>query len=478
MTIQDQVDDLLAYNNANFPLRPIQWRWDNPDVGYDGDPNDSAAPPILGLTPAGSTYLESNGTRWLKQVSGLWVNHVPWSADLEIYVDPAGDDDNPGSATNPIASIAEAITRVAAGGRTTIFLSAGVHNLPNQGWTRDRTVLSGENVSVDGHINVLESFTVASMATNVITAQGSPGWTINEHVGKQLRWEYFGPAWPDWYYGWWILSNTADTLTVAMTTTLLGGFISPPGAGTSLDIVELDSVITPTNGNDPYSRFHYEGGVTFRDIHFDGTLATTGTTSWTGGAEAMFRFCKITDYTGGFGGIVDFGRIYVLGCHFKDCDVAVSVTQFGQLYFDNFFEDCAVAIDALNKCFIHLSSQSYVWAKNCPVVIALDQGATVYDQSQGVWLDNVGKYGVLATGSNYIKSVIGLSGFDATKRDANTYVYEVTGPNCTMSMRDSSQITVGPDADFFRVDGVSYSLATYIADGANAEFPNNTRVIE
>lgn len=68
-----QLDDLQTYVNENMPLRPIQFRWDNPLVAYDGDPNDGGAPTILGLSPAGTFYLQSDETRWRKEIGGNWA---------------------------------------------------------------------------------------------------------------------------------------------------------------------------------------------------------------------------------------------------------------------------------------------------------------------------------------------------------------------------------------------------------------------
>jgi hypothetical protein len=99
-----QLDDLQAYTNANMPLRSIHWRWDNPDVAYDGDPNDGGAPTILDLSPPGTKYLQSNNTRWLKNIDGSWSMDATSTADspklatqeaFVITVDSGGTDPNP-----------------------------------------------------------------------------------------------------------------------------------------------------------------------------------------------------------------------------------------------------------------------------------------------------------------------------------------------------------------------------------------------
>jgi hypothetical protein len=471
-----QLDDLQGYVNNNMPLRPAQLRWDNPDVSYDGDPNDGGAPTIFSNAPAGTVYLQSDDTRWRKKAAGFWSLATDGgggpSTSVELWVDPAGDDSNPGTETEPLATLYEATLRIPLLGNSTIYLSAGTFELPNWQGTNTRTVLRSNNLTVYGTIETIESFTVDSTTGNVITAQGSPGWSVDEHKDRFIRHIIYGTT----YASFRILSNTADTLTVAISTPAIGGYTHAPTNGTVLAICENASVIGP--GSDPYysSYLYYAGVVTFRNVCFDGSTGSGGGRCGVTGqpySKGTFIGCDFLHWSAD--GVVGFGCLAVAGCRFDDCYEGVLADQFSTVNSDNVFQNGTVGITARTG-MLWLNHGCGAWMENMYCYLLTSLEGFVDDGGTRIWVEgSCAQYAIVRASGRYNKSAYALIGWPG-KDTFTSRVIAMEEFGAYVGLFNSALSTLKPDATFFRIIATNYSLSEYIANGADADFPGGNRV--
>lgn len=110
------MSEFTDYVNRELPRRAALLTPSISEVGgYDGDPNDGAAPQILKSSPAGTLYYEESEYRFWEKYSSA---EDDWKlggaigktvAELDIYVrDDGGDDSNRGTISSPIATLARA----------------------------------------------------------------------------------------------------------------------------------------------------------------------------------------------------------------------------------------------------------------------------------------------------------------------------------------------------------------------------------
>lgn len=466
-----QLDDLQGYTNANMPLRPIQWRWDNSDVAYDGDPNDVAAPPILDLSPPGTLYLQSNNSRWLKNIDGSWAASDPSlfrNEGAEIYVDLAGDDANPGTLAAPIRTIYEATLRTPLLGKAAVHLSAGTHVLTDNSAIERHTVIQSlSDLEIFGATPTIESFTVASVSENVITKDGStPDWTIDEFRGKRISVSPWGPPWT---YRIPILSNTADTLTVCVVyDTMTDGTFLPPVPGEVIPITSNASVIasSPTNPSSQYSNLYCNGSVTFNDIDFDSRINPGGYTaaaSWLPNGYIGFYHCGFFGWANAGASLT--GEAYLYSPWAEDC-YSLCVGDGKIAVQDLVAVDCTVPIAPRHG---EVTIYGGVWAQDCYGVMGPGGKSHIIDYTSWIWADSIGRYVQFDAYVQYEKRGRPLRGWPS--HDTMGYVFTTLSGRVGIVLAYSENCTLLTTSDFFYFDGVRLSLADYIAGNAPAVAP-------
>lgn len=469
-----QLDDLQNYVGFELPRRSVHLTYSN--TGYDGDPNDGGAPGIVQNAPLGTWFREQTAEKWWRKAETEWV----YDSTIEVssrtwYVDPAGDDNGPGTQSNPLATIYEASRR--ASGYDVIYLSADPHVLTDHGFfAYERNLISGLNIQVKGARPVEETFTVQSWSNNVVTAQGSPGWTTDEHANKQIRWYPYGVI-EDFYFGFVILSNTANTLTVAASVSGLGGTTTVPGAGVVVDIVSLgSSIVHPASSYYP-AQLYVSGGVTFWDIFFDGTVnaGQIGLNLWDRGAFCTLRWCKFEGYD--YAGLSASGQVSVGNTLFKDCAVGLLSGDYSVLNPDNVFRGGTVGIQ-LTGGVTYLNHGCLGWYVDCSSCISIDTGVSCDDGTISNWVQGtVDTYVRVEGGGLYRKTSHAIKGVTGQNTFTGPVVF-LEGSGCFADCFNSNQSTVLPDAGYFKAGTDLVSLTDHIANGSDTEFAFGNRIVK
>jgi len=398
---------------------------------------------------------------------------VSQDVGFEIYVDPTGHDGASGASGDPVATIYEASKR--AKGNDIVRLSAGTHVLTEHGWfAYTRNLFQGSNLQVKGATSIESTFTVDSWTDNVVTAQGTPGWTIDEHIGKRIRWLPYGP-YEDFYFGFIVLSNTADTMTVAASVSSLGGTTSIPGNGVVVDIaINASKIVAPSGGTNAPDRLYYDGVVTFYNIDFDGSVnsAAQGAAGWSPGAEGAFRYCDFNDFS--YAGISATGQVQAGNCLFDSCDIGVVAGAYSILNPDNVMMDCTYGIQGIQGV-VFVNHGCLGWYVNTSVCQWIEAAATHDDGTIANWIDGtVTTYARVAEGGNLLKTayaVIGVTG----KLTFVGPVIDLPGRNSVADVFNSDNTNVLPDASYFRVQGDLFALSEHI--GKSTEFLDNNYIL-
>lgn len=152
---------------------------------------------------------------------------VEESVDVGLFVNPAGDDNNGGlSAGDPIASIGEALLRIARGytGTKLITLANGTYALGADprlsiarayGQGTDPPLFLGSTVDSGlGTRTATNASTAGSTSTFGTCVDAAGGLTVNAYRGFVLRFLATGPA-GNQLRSFRVLSNTATTFTIA-----------------------------------------------------------------------------------------------------------------------------------------------------------------------------------------------------------------------------------------------------------------------
>jgi len=154
---------------------------------------------------------------------------------IDIYVDPAGSDTNPGTAALPFQTLVRALEAMPAEWRVSahINLAAGAYTMPTNS-TSFGTPLGGASpLVIIGTPLVVKNLTdAAGGSTSVVTDLGA-GMVIDEYVGAEL----LCTAGANAGQAISIRRNTATTVT------LNGLFLAPNSAGSTFEIRRPDSTI-------------------------------------------------------------------------------------------------------------------------------------------------------------------------------------------------------------------------------------------
>lgn len=386
--------------------------------------------------------------------------------DFEVYVDPAGDDSNSGAENSPIATLYEAAKRLSLTGNASIYLSAGIHELPDHTGTTRRTILQClAEMNVYGTVETLTSFTVASVTDNVITAQGSPGWTPNEFKGKRIL---VAPWGPQWQYRLMILSNTADSLTVCVIyDDMEDGWFLKPVPDEVIPITTNASRIVSNSVNPGSSEnvLYGNGVVYFHDIDFDENVnpgGYYGVSSWTAQGSLNFYSCN---FYGWSVGVYFSGDGYLYSAWIEGC----SRGTYGSgsiLISDLVGIDCTAPF-ATQHGYVRLSGG--IWAQDCYVIGEINGGGKVTDYTTWIWVDSVGRYMQFAGFGQYEKIFNELRGWSG--HDTMSFVFTTLAGMVGMIMAYSENCTLLGSVAFFRFDTVDLTLADYIAGNAPAVAP-------
>jgi hypothetical protein len=507
-----------TFVNRELPRRPALLTFAN--TGYSGDPNDVAAPAIISSAPMGTMYIDSDvrwtkfSTTWLREsigggggnwrsvadttardaiptdqrVLGLevwvyggqrlyqlrdgitnsnWVEIQPTEGSL--YVDATtGSDTNQGLVASPIKTLAEATRRSGTLGRTAvIYFAPGTYTIPSVTEIgvlaynySALTFTAQDSLIVVGSRSTLASFTVDHVTLNTIYATGTPGWTINVFKGKFA--EFPWPGFPGWYYSGWVLSNTADSITVAISMdTMIQGEIPAPPPGETVQIENLDTMFTP----DPLG--------------------------WGTGIQAvgLVQFCYINVETSlGYGtalqAVPDTQDLSVFGCRFygwglgTDCagyvynnlfdHVSYAVWSAGLLVLngDNVYLDGDVIARVIAGLLV-LNHGAFHWQERMGNGFLIDTGGAIDDGTQGYWITGSCSAYVRLDGCCRYRAQYhpfnGITGHDTISGS----VIFTNGPNCQVELIDSNLSTI-VCTNYFRLGntGPRYmTLAAYVAAG-------------
>jgi hypothetical protein len=184
----------------------------------------------------------------------------------EIVVDPVNGDDSPDNDgyARPLKTLFALFQRLAARvfvrgnyriEQPYVRLKAGVHDFAGiPGPSNYYEVLSPGNASIFGEwgdpLATFQLDSVAGDTTRWSKPAGDPGWSINAYAGKWIRVPITFPPPPglppEFYFDYFpILANTAHELTLGNVWSPIG-WGDPPSLGTSIDIVEMVSIVRPT----------------------------------------------------------------------------------------------------------------------------------------------------------------------------------------------------------------------------------------
>lgn len=148
--------------------------------GYDGDPNDAGAPDVLKYAPPGAEYYEASERRfWRKMssVAGDWlvaggVGTYETIGEIDFYVRAVdGDDSNPGTDTEPFATLIEAERRIPFHVNHTVRIHLGLHASNGYVWPTFRQRVGSKNIWIigdgggggtDGFIEIIASTAAGS----------------------------------------------------------------------------------------------------------------------------------------------------------------------------------------------------------------------------------------------------------------------------------------------------------------------------
>ncbi len=473
-----QLDDLQAYTNLELPRRTVLLTV--AITGYDGDPNDGGAPAVITGSPAGTVYLRETPSptlydklvagagAWVERgaVAGALTNPTPYT----IYVDPvSGDDANDGLTTGTaIETIAEMVTRLPLiPNGISVELMAGNHALPGVAQLRTLNA-GGEDLNIYGKMTTLDTFDVLTVVDNVITASGSPGWTIGEFIGKKVDFKNLGgngaAYWQSTAYI--IVANTANSIAVAVTPASKGGSVSMPVPTDTIDITDHETkIVGPSyieilSGKPFFYRVEWDGGGTvFQAVRseisslgfiWDSTFKGLDSATRLDGDQS-FNTCLFDTCTGY--GIGAFGFQAISGdCVYKDCSVGIQCAGVAELGFGK-----------------------TSWVLSTGLLLEMQRGSRCRDLGANVWVEGGGVYTPssyvrIDPSSSYAKTNAALVAFVAGK-DTFEYVFRIQDGPGNISLFDSSSTDLIGSIAHFRMDEESTpncSLVAYLAGMAPA----------
>lgn len=441
------------------------------DVAFDGDPNDLAAPAIIQTAVVGTWYLGESANKYYARHPNRWIvaGERTEGSNFSIYVDPVtGDDDNVGDATRPLATLEGAAKRAPLyASNVTIELAAGEHVINNESFGPESIIFSNWKKSafspvltVRGQTSTVQTVTVTGATDNVLTVSDTliPGAL----VGNFIAYEPF----IDFPVNKWIIANTTNTITLAVTVSGFGGFLPMPSAGPT-PISRLDTVVVPPVVSPSLHRVLWQGDVRFFYIDFDGDRGAGGFRALeTAGPEisaGIIEACKFRNWTQG----TDVGTTDILDNWFENCtSYGVSATRGTFFTGDNVFKDCQTCIRAADQSEMILGAAQMAWVLSCQSYLS-GRTSGVTDFHTGYWLEGGGVYVPLtyvqleSAGAAYSKANVSIRKRGGSA-DWNTVISTISG-GASFDLFDSATAQIGATSVYIN-DGVnSISLADYNA---------------
>jgi hypothetical protein len=403
-----------------------------------------------------------------------WVEVGPEVGSL--YVDAvAGNDANQGLVSSPIQTLEEAARRSGSLGRTAVvYFAPGTYDIPPPTDIGDgiydysaATFVAQDNLILLGSRDVLTSFTLDHVTDNVLYATGSPGWVVDAYKGKYV--EYVWPGWPGWYISGWVLSNTADTVTVAisMDSMSLGEMTAPvPG-----DTIEIQDHVTHFTGS---SGIYARGPVQawYVDFAGGGALGTALGATSLGDSTTSFG-CRFYGWGGGV-----FGRGSVANCMFDHVSYALWTLGQFQANGDNVYLDGDVIARVTNGELI-LNHGCFHWQERTANGVLVDVNGAVDDGTQGFWVGaGCGTYVRLDGCCQYRQQYHPMQGLAG--HATFPIVFHLNGPNCHVELIDSNLSTL-IGTSYFRIGNTgarTISLAEYVAAGRAMDCGDGSYIVD
>lgn len=437
-------------------------------TAHDGDPNASGVPAAFGAAPTGSFYVQDNPRiLWRKASTGVWVLVGPVAAHdvFSTSIAPGGDDNAPGTAASPIASLKELSARCLALGSLQhhIAMAAGDYRLHDwkgegySGFTADTPVTSIGGVirpaQIIGANSLLGSFTVASTSGLTITAQGTPGWAPGQFAGSVLELSYFGFT----YYAP-VLTNAAGAVTVNFGwNTFTGAFFAPPAPGSVVNIREAASRILPplTNPSWAINRLHFHGRALFRFVDFDGVGGGAGGPFAREVGEYTFDACRFRNFSQS--GLLGEGKGFLSGCYFDACgDVCVEQST-GSVQLNN---SHVKGTQTGYRGRIQVGAGSVVTAEDLTEELynAKTVDHVINDEAVAYRLDNVRDLMLVSRGGRYQKvnqAMRAAEGMGAVTR----YLVNLDGGQNRVDLLDTANATVSAGTAYIRLAALAQNLS-------------------
>lgn len=235
-----------------------------------------------------------------------------WGNYQEIFVAPDGSDEsNSGlSYDSPVQTLLAAL-RISARSSVDNVIRMARGQYEPEGLEDPALVTTRQTILGDDFDDLSSDATVSAYNSSgrIITFSPSPGWTVNQWVGKLLQWQS-GPSgpFPTALDACALISqNTADTITVTYPPSL----VQIPAAGDVMRVVEpaatiidADAVLGPpgTVGNGNTEPFRIQRNYReLKNLSFVSTSPSTSNIVFDG----SFRFDSVACY--------DFGQICMVG---------------------------------------------------------------------------------------------------------------------------------------------------------------------
>jgi len=383
-----------------------------------------------------------------------------------IYVDPVnGNDSQDGSAAAPIKTLLEATRRVplSAAAGMSVELLAGTHTLADVSALSDRTIFRAmSGVTIRGASSVAQVLTVASKAANVLTVDETL-------VADALIGKFIMPT-PTTYR--WIIDNDETTITLAATTTELGGAVVLPATG-ALNVYQLDTTIksAATNPGLVANRFYFDGAPIFEKLIFDANGGFAGPSSWSPSTFATFTACK---WTGAWSQATNCaGDSTLAACMFDRGGVVagyahgVGINGKSLVTQDCVFKDYQTGVMASPGSVLTIGATYAAWALALDRYVESD-GAIVQDFSTRWWIDGGLSAFVIADGrgAQYMKANVAIVG--ATGHKSATRAFESREGSATFHLFDATALDLTLATALALMEGVEVPLADYLAGNAPA----------
>jgi hypothetical protein len=427
----------------------------------------------------GSVTLQTEGTDPTHAITKAYVDKP--ESDIVFEVDSVlGDDANDGIAA-PFKTLYRASQIRPGKYNIKILLKAGTHYLHDFGdlTDPDQPVWDGlgfghalNPIQLVGEVVVEDTFTTLSSGggTNTITKDSStPDWTPGEHVGRFMRFFAYGlyeTQLP-------IVNNTATVLELAAVDP--GGTGWPfPVLGEDAEILSNAAIIKPalTNGAFSPNGFQPRAMLLMRNIIVDANSEQWTCIDANSFAPGLLHieFCALLN---GTNGILSNGHLSAVGCHFENIS-GDAIGAFGEVSAVRscHFVNCGTAMRCDGVAYLDI--QFYASLKDVTCALAVGNRGIIRHKIGTMKLDNVQDF-CRMEGYSIFRSTNDLE-FVAGYESPTRYGFYLQGGDNSLTLYDSASSIMTPATSYFQINSASLSLANYLTDGADVDFPLNNLI--